>query len=107
MLQFRPIVREAQTNRPTVVAISNATAAAWSSAGAPSGSSVGAHDAPATMAIATPWMTMPRIERSDCRCFRSEERSVGEECVSTFRFRWLQYHLKTQHEYSHKHQTIL
>src|SRR3546814_11253545 len=25
---------------------------------------------------------------------RSEERRVGKECVSTFRFRWLPYHLK-------------
>src|SRR3546814_11637313 len=34
------------------------------------------------------------IVRHRSQCFRSEERRVGKECVSTCRSRWSQYHEK-------------
>src|SRR3546814_14360117 len=37
---------------------------------------------------------LPAGARSDAARFRSEERRVGKECVSTCRSRWSPYHLK-------------
>src|SRR3546814_14725246 len=36
----------------------------------------------------------------DVRAFRSEERRVGKECVSTCRSRWSTYHQKTKDQYT-------
>src|SRR3546814_18285269 len=39
-------------------------------------------------------LPMPELERplSDEEASRTEERRVGKECVSTSRYRWVQYH---------------
>src|SRR3546814_11593921 len=42
---------------------------------------------------------LPPVRRPDAPCappWRSEERRVWKECVSTFRSRWSTYHIKTQ-----------
>src|SRR3546814_6644554 len=36
--------------------------------------------------------TIHRQDIAPCRAFRSEERRVGKECVSTCRYRWSPYH---------------
>src|SRR3546814_18588427 len=64
---------------------------------------------------------LSRAQAAECRCTsrrrhqntceihaptvprpRSEERSVGKECVSTCRSRWSQYHSKTKQTHSNK-----
>src|SRR3546814_19547393 len=41
---------------------------------------------------------IPARLQLDAAVRRSEERRVGEECVSTGRFRWATYHLNTKRE---------
>src|SRR3546814_19143377 len=50
----------------------------------------------ATLADNGPGMPAPPpgIEGDQARPWRSEERRVGQECVSTFRCRWSPYHYK-------------
>src|SRR3546814_1251511 len=44
------------------------------------------------LATTSSWRPTSVVPRLDLPVFRSEERRVGKECVSTFRSRWSPYH---------------